>query len=54
MAHKNAESRKLYNNFTKIVKNDISAHKNQKWLEFVDSLGKNPLSSVPFWKKSIK
>jgi hypothetical protein len=49
----------LYNKLTKIVKEDIAAYKNKKWIDFVDSLGKNPVgknqkSKDLFGKKLIK
>ncbi len=44
----------MYNKLTKIVKEEIAAYKNKKWIDFVDSLGKNPVSSRPFWQKINK
>ena len=49
----------MYNKLTKIVKEDIAAYKNKKWIDFVDSLGKNPVgknqkSKDLFGKKLIK
>ena len=49
-----SEHKRKYNMITKIVQEEIIAHKNKKWEEFLSSVGKNPTSSKPFWQKINK
>jgi hypothetical protein len=44
----------IFNNINKLIKSEIVAYKNQKWSNFLESLGKNPVSTRPFWQKINK
>ena len=48
------DNKKRYKSLTILVKKEISAYKNQKWLQFLNTINKNHVSSRPFWKKLIK
>ncbi len=48
------DNKKRYKSLTILVKEEISAYKNQKWLQFLNTINKNHVSSRPFWKKLIK
>ena len=43
--------KKEYNLVSKVLRKELIAIENSKWNRFIDKLGKNPLSSSPFWKK---
>lgn len=49
--HKHPESKKMVNSLNSIIRSEIANFKEQKWLNFLLNLGKNPISTVPFWKK---
>ena len=40
-----------YENMQKIANEMIHEHRVKQWQEFVEKQGKNPLSSIPFWKR---
>jgi hypothetical protein len=52
--HSTAVVKTVYNKLTNLVKEEIAAYKNKKWNEFINSLGKNPVSTKPFWQKINK
>ena len=43
-----------YNRLTGLLKRKIIEHRNKSWAQFLQKVGKNPLSSRPFWQKIKK
>lgn len=49
--NKIAELKEIVNSLNKIIKSEIRAFKESKWINFLLNLGKNPVTTVPFWNR---
>jgi hypothetical protein len=47
-------SKTEYNKLTSELKSKLKEFRNQSWLKFIESMGKNPTSTVPFWRRINK
>jgi hypothetical protein len=47
-------SKTEYNKLTSKLRLKIKEFRNTSWLKFVDSMGKNPTSTIPFWRRINK
>jgi hypothetical protein len=47
-------NKRIYNQLTNLIREEISALKNKDWSEFLKKQGSNPLNSKPFWQKINK
>lgn len=43
-----------YNHLTAKLRLKLKEFRNQNWLKFLESMGKKPASSVPFWRRINK
>lgn len=43
-----------YYALNQVIKDEISLFKSEQWNSFLNSIGKNPVSSIPFWKRINK
>jgi hypothetical protein len=47
-------NKRIYNQLTNLIREEISALKNKDWSEFLKKQGSNPLNSKPFCQKINK
>jgi len=48
---KGEEDMKEFNRLSRTVRNEILKHRNEVWLKFLEKIGSNHVSSVPFWRR---